>query len=279
MSDIFVKINFLLPTLPRVEKIAAKYILENPENIRNMNLLMLAQESGSSDTSIIRFCKRLGYEGFASFKQSFIESMIDSNKTITQEIYREDSMAKILEKIFKHNIQTLNDTLSLISDNYSKALEIIMNAKSIHFFGVGDAHIAALFGYIKFSRIGYTCSAHSDVCLQLIASSLLTKDDVVIAISYSGASQNIIKAVKNAKESGATTICITQMNKSPISKYIDINLFISTSDLTVGKDIVSRRVAEQAIIEALYLGVLTKSDKDYAALIKKTQKGIELNKI
>lgn len=279
MSDIFVKINFLLPTLPRVEKLVAKYILENPENIRSTNLLMLAQESGCSDTSIIRFCKRLGYKGFASFKQSFIESMIDSNNTITQEIYKDDSMTEILQKIFKHNIQTLNDTLALISDNYSKALESIINAKSIHFFGVGDAHIVAMFGYLKFRRIGYTCSAHSDVCMQLITSSLMTENDVAIAISYSGASQNIIKAIKNAKESGATTICITQMNKSPISKYVDINLFISTSDLTVGKDIVSRRVADQAIIEALYLGVLTKSDKDYASLIKKSQKGIELNKI
>ena len=88
-----------------------------------------------------------------------------------------------------------------------------------------------------------------------------------------------MQAMKIAREAGATTICITKMGKSPLLKYTDINLFIATDDLTVGKDIVSRRVADQAIIDALYLGVLTKSTQDRAAWIRKTQKAIDNNKI
>lgn len=279
MNDILVKTKFLLPTLSRAEKLVAKYLLDNPEAIRNMTLLILAQETGSSDTSIIRFCKRLGYDGFSSFKQSFMEAAVDENKTITQEISSNDSMIDILNKVFKHNIETLNNTLALVSEDYSKALEALLKAKSVHFFGVGDAYIVANLAYMKFSRLGYSGSAHSDVTLQLITASLLSENDVALAISYSGASGNVVKAMKVAKEAGATTICITQMNKSPLLKYTDINLFISTSDLTVGKDIVSRRVADQAIIEALYLGVLTKTERDSALFIKKTQKAIDLNKI
>lgn len=279
MNDILIKTRFLLPTLPRAEKLVAKYLLDNPDSIRNITLLILAQETGSSDTSIIRFCRRLGYDGFSSFKQSFMEAAVDENKTITQEIYSEDSMIDILNKVFKHNIETLNNTLALVSEDYSKALEALLKAKSVHFFGVGDAYIVANLAYMKFSRLGYGGSAHSDVTLQLITASLLSENDVALAISYSGASDNIVKAMKVAKDAGATTICITQMNKSPLLKYTDINLFISTSDLTVGKDIVSRRVADQAIIEALYLGVLTKTERDGASFIKKTQKAIDLNKI
>lgn len=278
-NEVFVKINFLLPTLPKAEKIIAKYILANPESIRNMNLLILAQEAGSSDTSVIRFCKRLGYDGFTDFKQAFMESMVDSNVNITEEISSEDSMDEILKKVLQHHIQTLNDTLALVSDSYSKALEAILNAKSVHFFGVGDAHVVAELGFMKFSRIGYTSSAHSDVYSQLLTSSLMRKGDVAIAISYSGSSTNIVKAMQNAKEHGATVICITQVGKSPLLKYTDINLFISTSDLTVGKDIVSRRIADQFIIEALYLGTLTKSERNLGDYIKITQKGIDLNKI
>ncbi|WP_297277356.1 MurR/RpiR family transcriptional regulator [uncultured Brachyspira sp.] len=278
-NDIFVKINFILPTLPKAEKLIAKYLLDNYENIRNMNLLTLAQEIGSSDTSIIRFCKRLGYDGFSSFKQSFLEAVIDSSQNITQEISPEDSIIDILKKVINDNIKTLNDTLALSSDNYQKALDAIINAENVHFFGVGDAHIVAEFAFRKFSRIGYKCSAYTDVDLQLITSSLMTNRDVAVAISYSGASSNIVKSIKIAKECGATTICLTHMNKSSILKYVDIPIYISASDFTVGRDIVSRRVADQAIIEALYLGVVTKSNRNYDQFIKKTEKVININKI
>jgi DNA-binding MurR/RpiR family transcriptional regulator len=188
-------------------------------------------------------------------------------------------MADILKKVFQNNMQTLNDTLALVSDNYTKALEALLKAKTIHFFGVGDAFVVGQLAHMKFSRLGLGGSAHSDVMLQLIAASSLTKDDVAFAISYSGGSRTTVQVMKAAKEAGATTICITKMNKSPLLKYTDINLFTATIDLTVGKDIISRRVADQAIIDALYLGVLTKSDQDCASFIRKTQKAIDYNKI
>lgn len=279
MSEILVKLKFLLPTLPRAEKAVAQYLLDEPEAVRGMTLALLAQECGSSDASIIRFCRRLGYEGFSGMKQEFLAAMVDENNTVTQEVAPEDSMTEILKKVFQNNTQTLQDTLALVSEDYTRALEAMLNAKSIHFFGVGDAFAVGQLAHIKFSRLGLMGSAHSDVMLQLITASSLGKGDVAFAISYSGGSKTTVQAMKIAKEAGATTICITKMNKSPLLKYTDINLFTATVDLTVGKDIVSRRVADQAILDALYLGVLTKSKYDCASFIRKTQKAIDNNKI
>ena len=69
MNDLFVRIRFLLPSLPRAEKAIASALLENPEAITHLTLAEIARESGSSEASIIRFCKRMGYEG--GFHQSF----------------------------------------------------------------------------------------------------------------------------------------------------------------------------------------------------------------
>ena len=63
MNDLFVRIRFLIPTLPRAEKAIAEALLDNPEAITVMTLAELAKESGSSEASIIRFCRRLGFRG------------------------------------------------------------------------------------------------------------------------------------------------------------------------------------------------------------------------
>ena len=103
---------------------------------------------------------------------------------------------------------------------------------------------------------------------------------VALAISYEGRSRNIVEAMKIAKQNGATTICITKMNKSPLLRYSDINLFIAVNDLTIGRDTVTRRVADQFILDALYLGyTMRKTNKNFKTHLKGIQEAIDRNKI
>ena len=68
---------------------------------------------------------------------------------------------------------------------------------------------------MKFNRLGIGGSAHSDVMMQLSTASMLGEHDIAIAVSYSGASETVVKAMKVAKVGGATTIAITKSSKSP----------------------------------------------------------------
>ena len=132
---------------------------------------------------------------------------------------------------------------------------------------------------MKFGRLGINSSAHSDVMLQMMTAGNLTEKDVAIAVSYEGRSKNVVEAMRLAKQSGATTISITKMNKSPLLKYTDIRLFIAVNDLTVGRDKVTRRVSDQFILDALYLGYTTRMDKNYKNQLKKIQRAIDSNKM
>lgn len=279
MSDILVKLRFLLPTLPRAEKAVGHYILNHPEDVRSATLTILAMETKSSEASIIRLARRLGFDGFSSMKQALMFAMVDENPVLTQEILADDSINFIMEKVVADNAQIMRDTMALVTEDYDRALEALMQATSIHFFGMGDAHAVAQLAHMKFSRLGIPGSAHSDVMLQCIVASSMSPGDVAFAISFSGASATTVQAIKLAKEAGATTICITQMNKSPLIRYTDINLFTATTDMTVGKDIISRRVADQVILDALYLAVLSKTEQRSAPFVRKTQKAIDINKL
>ena len=277
MKGLLMRIRFQLPSLPRAERVVAEALLENPEAISGLTLAQLAKETGSSDASIIRFCRRMGFKGYTDFKTAFScrKDLSDED----EEKENQDSMMVILKKVFRGNMQTLTDTLSLATTNYDEALNAMVKAKSIHFFGVGDAYAVCQLAHMKIGRLGISGSAYSDVTQQLVAAANIKPGDVAFSVSYEGRSRNVVESMKIAKERGAVTICITKMNKSPLLHYVDIALFISVSDLTIGREKVARRVADQAILDALFVGMSIRMGKEAVKKMQDTHKVMEINKI
>lgn len=278
MHELLEKITKMLPSLPRAEKTIATALLENPEAIERMTLAEISRESGTSEASIIRFCRRMGYDGYTAIKEDFILENHQNPSSLVA-IRAQDEMSVILEKLYKNNMEVLSDTLAIVENPYEKVLSILLKARSLNFFAVGDAYTAAKLSYIKFKRIGVKCSAEEDIMLQMITASNLTKNDVAIGVSYEGRSKNVVEAIRIAKQRGATTISITRRDKSPLLDYTDIRLLVSAKDLTVGRDKITRRISDQFILEALYLGYETRIGNNYKEHIKYTQQAIDLNKI
>lgn len=281
MNELFVKLNFLIPTLPRAEKSFAEALFENPEAVQRMTLAEIARETNSSEASIIRFCKRLGLHGYTELKQEVALAVEEKQEDRYEEdvVESTDDIRAIMNKVFQSNVQTLQNTMVMADEaKYLEAVEAMAKAKSIHFFGVGDAFAACQFAYMKFLRLGVRCSAHSDVMMQFMEANNLGPDDVALAVSYEGRSRNVNQALEIAKKRGATTICITKMNKSPLLKHVDIPLYISISDLSVWRERVTRRVGDQFILDVLYMGYIARKP-DFSRLLKKSQLAIDSNKV
>jgi len=268
MNEILVKIRFLLPTLPRAEKAIAGALAEHPEAVTYMTLAEIAKESGSSEASVIRFCKRMGYSGYSALQRDMELALAEDSVSQTEElrVYDSDNMSEI-------------DTMALAGEQCERALEALLKAKSIHFFGAGDAYAVCQLAYMKFKRLGIPCSAEGDVMLQMITASNMSKGDVAIAISYDGRSKNVVEALRIAKQMGGTTISITKKNRTPLLRYTDIKIFIAVNDLSFDREKVTRRVADQFIMDILYMGYMMYSGKNYKEQLKKTQIAIDGNKI
>lgn len=278
MNDLSVKLNFLIPSLPRAEKAVAQYMLDNFAQISDMTLITLANETATSEATVIRLCKSLGYSSFVQLRQAFaMVSASESSSSELESVKHSDPMDTIFDKVIRSFVQSLSNTRVLLSDSYDKALEAIINARSVCFFSIGDSQPICELASIKFQRIGITCFAPKDVMLQYEAAMRCGSEDVVIAISNSGRSSNVVKSTKLAKQRGATTICITQTGRSPLLKFTDINLFTSSIDLTIGRDSMCKRVVALAIIEALYLGVIAHGTGDYKTLLTNTMETFEIN--
>lgn len=278
MNEILVRLKFLIPNLPRAEKAVAQALLENPDLICCMTLAELSRETLSSDATIIRFCRKMGFSGYTEMKLAFQKAIKDSSIITVQEITRENTVLDNLKKIYSSNVRMLNDTILLASEAYEQALNVMMQAKSIHFFGTGDAGIICELAYYKFRRLGIPGSAQRDPVMQLTEAGNLSEGDIAVAISHEGRSRNIIQAMRAAKERGAVTICITKRNKSPLLKYIDICLYVATSDISIGQDLVTRRIAEQMIIDALYVSLMVRREEQYTKKLNEISKYIARNK-
>ncbi|HEY8391794.1 MAG TPA: MurR/RpiR family transcriptional regulator [Capillibacterium sp.] len=278
--ETLVKTRFLLPSLTKAEKKVAVLLLEKPALVLELTLAELAKEAGSSQASVLRFCQKLGLEGFSELKLHLSKELSVKQPSLAgEELSLDDSFVEIMEKVFLINIQTLKDTLALNARNCEEALNALLSASRIVFFGMGDAIIPCSFADIKFKRLGINSQVLCDPDLQLTVASLLEPNDVAIAVSHSGRSRTIVEAMRLAKERKATTISITKYEKSPLTKVSDITIFTATVDTTLGKEIIARRVAEQAILESLYLGLLAKKRQQYQENLRITAEAIKFNKI
>ena len=186
-NRLLVRIKLSVPVLPKVERRAAEYILNNISRIGDLKLTEFAAESQCSQASIIRLCQRLNTDGFAQLKSTLKYYINDGEiraNDIPHGINENDSIKDILNKVFEGNIQTLNDTLALVTDEYDKALAALMKARHISFFAIGDAMVPCLFAQNKFLKLGVSCSVSNDPDMQLINASILKPEDVAVAISY-----------------------------------------------------------------------------------------------
>lgn len=278
-NNLYVLIRLLFPSLTKKEKSIANLILEKHEALSEYTMAEFAKVAKCSEITIIRFCKRLGMNGFAELKKKIEDVSISSYDFGRYRIKKNDSLDEIFKKIIWYFIQTLNDTVSLYDmDAYNRAYKAICGAKSIHFFGVGDANAMCQSAQVKFLRIGIPCTAHSDLACMLSTACMLGPTDVAIAVSFSGETNSVNECMRIAKENGAITIGIVHYKETTLSKYSDIELHTITIDQSDAHEEIARRIAERAIIETLYMKLVVDNRDRFLEQAQKSIVAIISNK-
>jgi RpiR family carbohydrate utilization transcriptional regulator len=278
-SDILLlKIRGLIPSLnPALQKIAG-YILENPHSIKLLRIRELAEKCGVAEATITRFVKSIGFKNFQEFKINLAEitsEKLESSEFVYDEVTKGDSIESIIEKIVYINNQALQDTKKILDvPDLERAIAAIERARNIDIYGAGGSFVAAENAQMRFYRIGQRCMVYNDPNQQAVSASLLTKEDVALGISNSGRTISTVSALKTAKEHGATTICITNFDQSPITVHADIKLFTSTRDSTFFQESMVSRIAQMLIIDILYAGLAVKNIASSVKMIEKSAESL-----
>ena len=225
-----------------------------PEEIIYLSISDLAARLNVADATLVRFCKKLGYNGFQEFKLH-----------LSQETgMRSQSSADCVEKrIALQMVDAINETSRSIKyDECLKIADMLIKSKKICAFGVGNSSITAMEISNVLARIGIMVTYTPDSHLQSMITSNLTSDDTVILISVSGSTKDIIDVAEIAKENGVNIVVITCYDHSPLAKYADYILFSTRREAAYEGGSLSTIVSISYIINLLYNAIYEKLGSD-----------------
>ncbi|OAB30182.1 transcriptional regulator [Paenibacillus macquariensis subsp. defensor] len=254
--SIFSSINSKYNNLTNTEKKVADYVLENTKSVVYMSITDLADECGVGESSIFRFCKSLSYKGYQEFKIALAHSIAVENEIpqLTDQILMNDTIAQVASKVLSTNISALNETNNLLDvESIDKAIDYLIEAERVQFFGVGSSLITAMEAKIKFMRITNKTECSMDSHLQMMSAALMTKRDVAVIISYSGSTKDSIEVARKAKERGATVISITRFVKSPLTSYSDLTLLCGANEGPLQGGSLSAKISQLYLLDVLYV--------------------------
>jgi len=250
------KIRSAYTSLSAAERRVADLLLSQPLEVIHLPIDKLAKKSNVAKATVVRFCQSIGYKGYQGLKISLAQDSTPVMQYIQQDILPTDSPSIITRKVLQANIEALSETLKILNNTeMEKAIEAIINAQRVGFYGVGSSSPIADEAYQRFIRMGRECVYSSDPHVQINLALSFKEKDVAVGISHSGCTLETVRCVDTAKKNAATTICITNYSGSPLTKVSDIKLITSFKESGFPIEKMGARVAQLSIIEALAVNV------------------------
>ncbi|MFD0957996.1 MurR/RpiR family transcriptional regulator [Paenibacillus chungangensis] len=264
MGKTMLNIRSHMNGLTKTEQKVAQYILDHADETIYYSVTELAEKVGVGETSVLRFCRKLKYSGFQDFKLSLAQDLVMPTEQLHKEVAEEDAPGALSQKIIATHMQILEQTRELIhEEQLSKAIDTLVEASGIYFFGVGTSGLIATQAAHSFMRIGKSSSAHTDSHFQAMQASLIGKGDVAVGISITGSTKDTIENLERAKHTGAKIIAITSNARSPITKVADIILIMAAWENPLQGSSLAAKISQLAVIDILNVAVALKT-KDEA---------------
>ena len=276
LSDIRIKYN----TFSKAQKRLADYILCEPEKVTLLSITELAGKGDTSETTVMRLLKKLEYDSYQVFRINLAKELTEKpGETLNEELSEEDGLATIKKKVIKHNVTAINDLEQTLSeDTIAEFLEFLAASKRVLFFGVGASASISQDALHKFGDIGINVCSHPDPHQMNIICAHSTPDDLFIAVSHTGESQEVLNAVSIARKNGSKIISLTSYSNSSLAKMSDLYLLSSTNDKKYHSEAMASRIVQLTIIDILYIATFMQNEDVYFEEMNKSRIAVALNK-
>ncbi len=234
-----------------VEKKIADYIFEVGEKMLEKSAQEVASEIGSSSAALVRFSRKLGYDGFSQLKQKLSASYAvhEDDEDYYKEVNDSETPSSIKNKLkvrVNHMVETTNAALS--DDEIIAAVALIDEAESIFVFGIGASSMVAQDIFQKFSRIGKQVFFIQDAHLFVSSLSISDRKTIFIGISMKGETKEVIELARVVRGMEIPIIAITSREESTLGQMSDYILH-SVS----GEDYQMRTAATMSLMAQLYV--------------------------
>lgn len=214
----------------------AKYIIGNPDEISQLSINQIAKKIHISPATITRFCQKISFSGFNEFKHELKRYIDLRNKPAASSDIKE---IDYFSNLYQNHLEIIETTFrNMTYFDIQQAITLLTKAERVHVYGIGNSGIAAQEFKWKFFRIGIQVESITDPHQAVMDAALSSDRSLVIGISVSGKTKEIIDAVKISKRQGASVLAISSDKTSEFSRLADLSLLVtSKNSMHMGQNI------------------------------------------
>src|SRR5438067_3163303 len=272
-DGVLVRVRAGLPEFTGALRRVAEQVLGDPAAAARATIVELAERSGTSPATVTRFCRALGFEGYAELRLGIAGETGRAARQagwavdIGREIQPEDSLERVLHQIMAADSRALGDTSALLDlKAVARAADAITASRRVDIYGISGSALVGAEMQLCLHRIGLAAWSWTDVHNGLASAALLRPGDVALAVSHTGQTRETIEMLAEAGSSGATTIALTSSLRSPLAEVADIVLVHALQNTTFRTDALSGRHPQLVVLDLLYIAVAQRThDRSHAA--------------
>ena len=240
--------------LTRSGHAVADYLLQHADEAQYLSISSLARECNVAEATVFRFCRALGCDGYHEMRIALAQA----NATGTMSSQRELQPGASTETLFEHAsarlFTAINGTQNALSvEAVDEAARMLREAKQVFCFGQGGSMLLANDICARFASLSTKFRTSGDSHLQLLTASLMNEADVVLFVSYSGATRDMMETLRTAKAAGAKIILLTHYEDSPGASLADVVLRCGAQESPLDSGSIPIKVAVLYVGEVLVL--------------------------
>ena len=254
-SDLISKIESAYAQLTPAARKVANYLQLYYGQAQYLSITELAQECSVAEATVFRFCRTLGLSGYNELKLALAKQSLLTESNPYQaysEISQEDTVEAMCRQLYNANMEALTQTLDLLNENaLRQAVDILVKAGRVMCFGYGGSMPVAQKAWSRFLTVSPKFFTIQDTHIQIMASSLLDRDDALLMVSYSGSPEETESVLQPARQRGAKVVLITHDPNSPAARLADTVLLCGGNEKPLRAGSIAAHMAMLFVVDML----------------------------
>lgn len=273
-------IRMKMPSLSALERKIIDNIVARSEFSESTPIKDIAEENNVSEAMIVKTAKKLDFSGYREFRSNLVLYRQLETSNMFEDITPNDDMQQLVNKVLRNSIQALEETMAILDiDALKRSRDMICNCKRLFLYGVGGSAQIAYDLNHKLLRIGKYSQVFEDAHMMMMSAALCDSDSVVLAVSHSGRTSDVVESLKIARKNGARIILVTNYAESPASEYADAVLTSTSISSSILGENAAARIAQLNILDVLFVSIAQQDLKTSESNIAKTRMAIRSKRI
>tara|TARA_B100000780_G_scaffold40615_1_gene25233 strand:- start:168 stop:1031 length:864 start_codon:yes stop_codon:yes gene_type:complete len=254
--------------LNRSERKVVQVIVADPQSATRMSIAALAELAQVSEPTVNRMCRSFGLKGYPDFKLELAQSMARGTPYVSQSVNQNDTATQYTDKIFTSTMASLDAARQQIDSKViERAVDYLSQAQQICFFGMGASGAVAQDALHKFFRFNIPVVAHNDSLMMRMMAAACKRGDVMVLLSFTGRTTEMVEVARIGRASGALVIAITAAD-SPLAQEASLVLVVEAPEDTDVYMPMQSRMIQLTLIDVLATGVILRRGEDFHGHLK-----------